>query len=234
MKTLIAIITILVCCSCEEQTAAHFSYETLLVDITDLEDSIHSSMLDPYGLVDGNDGICLSLGYITSIYNNPKQTICLDSFSDGMMANVIDRNNDVREYNEERAALFESIDSITYEHAESHVLRSVIRELNALSQKPPSTEKRLVVFSNLFENTSVYSVFTWEGEHALDDLEVLAEFFLQTYDIPDDLNGITLEIRYTPTRHTEALHNKLVDLYRILFEPRGVNIITHHEQITHI
>lgn len=234
MKSIIFFFSLILLISCKQDIKPTFHYVTLLVDITDIDDSIQSSALGSYGQVEDNDGICLSLALITDVHNNPKQTICLDSFSDGMMANTVERNHDIREYNEERTNLYDSIDSVSYKYEESHVLRSICRELEALSNQPQGGKKRLVVFSNLFENTSLFSVFDYQNKRALSDPEQLATFFEEEYNIPDSLDGISLEIRYEPTRYTETLHDQIIDLYRHLFEPRGGSIITHHEQIIRI
>ena len=234
MKSTVIFLLALLCFACGNEQTSSFKHEILLVDITDTTDKVTPADLNDYGESDREDGLCLSLVYITDVYNNPKETICIDSFSDGMTANVISRNHAIKDFNNEKSNLFSQLDSLRFGCAESQIFRAVCREMTYLSQKDDQSIRRLVVFSNLFENTKTFSVYRNSDIKRLAEPEELAAFLAGTYSIPDRLDGITLEIRYTPTLETEALHDQMIELYRHVFESRGCTLKTHVERITNI
>jgi hypothetical protein len=234
MKTIIIFLATMLCIACFRKQSNTFTHEVLLVDITDTVDRVLKEDLAAYGQPAREEGMCLSLGYITDVYRNPKETICIDSFESGLTADVLSRDKAVADFQKERSRLFGQLDSVGYGCSESQIFRAVCRELTYLAQKDDQSVKRLVVFSNLFENTRVFSVFRSADQRKLKDPESLALFFAETYHVPERLDGITIEIRYQPTLETEALHDRMIELYREVFEVRGCTLINHVEHITNI
>lgn len=212
--------------SCTEEVLPTMSYQTLLIDLTDDSLKLNKEDVEHVGeLTDDHDGLCLTLSYITDIGNMPSKSVCIDSLTPSFSENVLKRKNQIREFNTERDSLFADIWIQPIHREESHIFASVCRELKVLSQKPNGASKRLIVVSDLFENNTFFKYYG-NDHRKLADLPALAEEFREHFDIPENLEGIRLEIKNTPTRENQYDHQAFVELYRHLLEPKGCTVIT--------
>lgn len=102
---------------------------------------------------------------------------------------------------------------------------SILHELGHLSQSH-STQKFLLVFSDLEQNAAFKS-------HSKENLNLLnsdparvAKYFLDQFDIPENLSGITVYFINLPrSREEEALFLQWVEVYKLLLEPHGAHIV---------
>jgi hypothetical protein len=109
----------------------------------------------------------------------------------------------------------------------SQCFHAISRELIYLSQST-STRKLLLVFSNLYENSDLTSVYTDQGKKILRTRpQAIANLFEQANLLPKDLAGVTIVFVYQPRNiEDDKQYNSMVNnIYRPLLEKRKANVI---------
>ncbi|MBX7109637.1 MAG: hypothetical protein K1X61_13375 [Chitinophagales bacterium] len=118
-------------------------------------------------------------------------------------------------------ATHDSVQSLSH----SECISSILNEITRLSQSS-CTDKFLIVFSDLQENAAFKS-YTEENINLLNrNPEGLATHLLEQYTIPENLSGMTVYFINLPrNREEEEVFLKWVEVYKLLLEPRGAQII---------
>ena len=114
-------------------------------------------------------------------------------------------------------------DSSTLAHSE--IFKTLCDEIRLLSQSK-SKNRILLVFSNLFENSSL-SVYEKQTKNLLikNPLKI-ADKFERFHLLPENLSGIKVFFLFKPTTRDEDFdYLKMIDVYKHLLEPRGAKII---------
>jgi hypothetical protein len=108
----------------------------------------------------------------------------------------------------------------------SECFRTISNELNILAQNKSST-RILIVFSNLFEHSKIWSIYSTSAHTLLyKHPEEVQEIFENSHLLPDHLSGITTVIVYQPkNREDDQLFNAIVEIYKRLIQARGGKII---------
>ncbi|MCF6319233.1 MAG: hypothetical protein L3J83_08155 [Proteobacteria bacterium] len=179
-----------------------------------------------------SDGIELSLIPISDTRYNSKQSFVLNTGATGWMANDDSRRN-------ERKYLFKRFkDSLSVLNSSetilerSDIFRVVTAELNALASK--TGQRKLFVFSDLKEHSSVFSVYSPKQLRLLyRNPKAVVSIFESSVALADDLSDIIVVIVYKPTLEDEALFSGLVLLYKMILESRGAIVsVGYHNTIT--
>ena len=117
----------------------------------------------------------------------------------------------------------------------SECFTTICDELKRLA-KSKSSNRVLIVFSNLFENSTLLSVYK-KKVNQLDAMnpEVIAKQFDKTHLLPENLNGIKVFFVFEPaTRAEDAEYLKMAGVYKQLLESKGatVNIEANNNYLT--
>lgn len=110
--------------------------------------------------------------------------------------------------------------------ANSECFKTIVKELQ-WSNLHKSDSTVLLVYSDLDEHSSIFSVFNKDNRKQLDtNMGKVVRLFEENEIIPDHISSTTIIFIYNPkSRADDALYMKMVLLYKCIFEPRGVTII---------
>jgi hypothetical protein len=107
----------------------------------------------------------------------------------------------------------------------SECFKAISSELNLLVQSN-SKNRFLLVFSNLYENSSILSVYDKTNNRLLaQNPRKIADQFEKTHLLPESLKGIKVFFLFQPvTREEDQKYLELVSVYRSLLESRGATV----------
>lgn len=107
----------------------------------------------------------------------------------------------------------------------SECFRTIAEELTILSQSN-SEYKILLVFSNLFENSDILSVYNNDTKKMLMKApKKIKEQFEKSKLLPENLSNMRVFFLFNPaTREEDKEFMKIVEVYRILLESRGAKV----------
>lgn len=102
----------------------------------------------------------------------------------------------------------------------------ISRELHRLTRSHASN-KILLCYTDLLENSStVFSVYSKETLKTLEQSpEQLTERLVQSAPLPENLQGITIYIIYTPMRDTDETFLAISQWYKALLESKGAKVL---------
>lgn len=113
-------------------------------------------------------------------------------------------------------------DSTLLDHSEC--FKTIAEELTRLS-KSNSKNKILLVFSNLFENSDILSVYRIDNGHLYIQEETVIQKLEKTNLLPKNLTGIKVFFVFQPTSRTEDRNYlAMVSIYKQLLESRGAKV----------
>lgn len=102
----------------------------------------------------------------------------------------------------------------------SECFKTISSELNLLVQSN-SENKILLVFSNLFENSAIISVYR-DKNRLIQSPSKIRDRFERCHLLPENLKGIKVFFVFQPvTREEDFQYLKMIDVYKELLEPRG-------------
>lgn len=139
-----------------------------------------------------------------------------------LTSNIAERNKEIDQfYDNTKNCLIKQEESPTG-RGHSSIYNVVAREANLLSKQKGI--KHLILFSNLFEHTSTFSVLNHKDYYRLVNHpdEVIQEF---SNRIPlSDLHGVKLIVIYQPTYIHEEKFKRMVKVYREIFSSAGAEV----------
>lgn len=114
-------------------------------------------------------------------------------------------------------------DSSFLDHSEC--FSTIAGELTILSQSN-SQYKILLVFSNLFENSEILSVYNNDTKKMLMKTpNKIKEQFEKSKLLPEKLSNVRIVFLFNPaTREEDMEYMKMIEVYRMLLEPRGAKV----------
>ncbi len=238
MKTLISILSF-VCISIIGCTtpSPESHYVTVMVDITGDKVMKYDPMniitlLKTYPLT---DGIHLRLIPISDSKYAIIQEFVLPKGEVGLLA-----NEDIRR--KQRKKLFQqftdSLQSLQSSHnqelTQSQIFTVIVEQLILLS-KEKNENKKLIVVSNLEEHSRLFSVHNASQKQVLlQNPQSVAELFKKQVEIPNNLQGIKLEIVHTPSIESEEMFSRWLEVYKIIFESKGIQVTVNRPKIIEI
>ncbi len=109
----------------------------------------------------------------------------------------------------------------------SECFSTIAEELTILGESN-ATEKILLVFSDLQENSEVFSCYRSESQSLLQsDPKKVGDLLNEQYHLPDDLTGIRVIFIYRPgTREEDQRYKNMNEVYRYLLENRHAQVQT--------
>jgi len=107
----------------------------------------------------------------------------------------------------------------------SECFATIASELELLAGSKAS-QRTLIIFSDLQENTDVFSCYTPRGQKMLqNDPEKVAKILLQRHPLPANLIGVTVYFVYAPlTRDQDTMFGEMVAIYQQLLHARGARV----------
>ena len=110
----------------------------------------------------------------------------------------------------------------------SEVFSILCAQLKALAERR-AIIKRIYLYSDLQENSSLFSCYTAKGRQLLKkDPDSIARKFRSAVLLPASLKGVTLYLINEPTsRENDENYSRLVFIYRKALEPLGLVILQH-------
>ncbi len=117
----------------------------------------------------------------------------------------------------------------------SECFKSIANELQNLVQHK-STKGILLVYSDLQENSSLFSCYSKPGQKILQPFpEKVAAIFEKTFLLPQQLNNITVSFIYDPvSREDDFRFMTMVNVYKRLLIPRGAKVTVSANNPTYI
>lgn len=223
----------------EENTSARYakSQITALGDITDphslrpLPDPILA--LYQFDKDKNKEGV-FRFRCIEDLHLNPVVEFHLP---DGKSAEATNRNGDphYREksilsfYAKIRTSLsdFRLVNDSAQSKQYSECFSTIAEELTILGESE-ATKKILLVFSDLQENSAVFSCYRSENQSLLQsDPKKVGDLLNEQYHLPDDLTGIRVIFIYRPnTREEDQRYKNMNEAYRYLLENRHAQVQT--------
>ena len=108
----------------------------------------------------------------------------------------------------------------------SECFRTILKELWKADKAKMDTTI-LMVYSDLFENSSIFNVYNKTKKKLLEEhKEQVVKQFEQSGLMPNSLKGTTIFFIYNPkTREDDKLYMEMVNVYKQLLEPPGATVI---------
>lgn len=104
----------------------------------------------------------------------------------------------------------------------SECFKTIASELTVLTQNK-SPKKYLLVYSNLYEHSSIWSLYSADARQTLfNNPQNILELFEKTKLLPGNLKGIQVIFIYEPLdMKDDQIFNAVVAIYKTLIEKRG-------------
>ena len=180
------------------------------------------------------DGLELYLTYIAETRYGQQYHFSLKQGTAGLLSNEDQRRRKRKALLKAFADTLRVSNDAHLELKRSEIYLSIANALNRLSHNENNINKcRIILLSDLKQHSSWFSVYRPKDLTLLkNNPEAVVELFESQSDIPNDLSGITLHIIYKPTVEDDAVFTALVNIYRKLLEPKGMQIhVGHAHQI---
>lgn len=209
---------------------------SIIMDITDPH-QLHpevESIIPMFGLQDDiNRSVLFRISPLTDRQLNPVREIRL---KDGIASEKDNAGDDdnfrkrqiIHFYDTVRKSIaqenFSAATDTSLSYSECYM--TILKEL--LKAKPSRIDTAIILaFSDLKEKSSIYNIYTAENRNTLfQHPENVARIFEQSLKIPDSIKHTTLILVYNPkSREDDEVYMKLTEVYRRIFEPRGVTIL---------
>lgn len=217
---------------CEEEIPQQEHSISVLIDRTDVNGYKPTSeevlrLVKPK--IDA-DGLELSLLSISDIYYNPKHTFVLSKAVTGWLANEDKRRKKIKRFYKQFSDTLTVNNQKNYGYGHSEVYKTLITELNHLSEKEGI--KKVLLFSDLQEH-SFFSVYNKQHLRLLrNHPKKVLTLFKQAMPV-DEVKDVELHILYQPTKADAELFSQMLSVYRNLLKPKGVKIkVGFHNRIS--
>jgi hypothetical protein len=202
-----------------------FQYLSAIIDLSEQGSYRPSSKEILSYLENGHpsDGLELSLSYVSETRYADKHQFVLPKGATGLLSNEDSRRTKRRlllsQFKDTLGNIQKNFKALTH----SEIFRLVTNQLSRLSKMTGS--KTLLLFSDLKEHSSLYSVYNKRQlQILLKSPELVAKKFCEQVQLNQDLSGITIHVLYQPKLEDDQVFTALVALYRVVFEAKGAVI----------
>ena len=215
----------MVLCSSCEYTTPKSTAISILADRTDTYITFPKTN-DVLNLLDidasPNDGVDLKFQNLGHVDFNPTYSVSLKPSS--FLDNDYERKSEIKRFLKAVDTLITKENRKLYNFRNSSIIVPLLDKLSELSNTN-ADPKHVLLYSDLFEYSDIYNVYDYKSELQLQKhTSSVAKLFSSRLNI-SDLSGITLHIVYYPkTKSQNRLFQKMVRVYRELFEDSGLTI----------
>lgn len=238
MKYILVLIAacLLTACHKSEPAITHSTDLTVVRDITDQlqEQPDEDAILKLYGFADDkNQAARFRYVLITDRNLNP---VAVNSINDGTITEKLNMEDEInyRErlicsfYDDVRGTMrkFQKEFAMPNPLRHSECYSTVVTEICRLAESK-SSQRMLVVFSDLAENSSLFNCYSHKGQELLaSNPQKVAKMLQRGIKLPATLQGITVYFVYRPPdRESDILFGRMVSIYRQLLHERGARVV---------
>jgi len=216
--------------------------ESLICDRTDKQLVLPSAsvILSGFDFVhDQSKEATFRLRLITDRQLMPVVTYRLPSENDGENDNTFDdpqyREKSILQFYQDVKKAVSEISETDSVCLHSECFRTIADELTVLS-KSDATKKSLWIFSDGFENSNLFSLYTSDGQRTLlKHPQEIAAIFSKTGLLPENLKNISVCFVYTPaSREIDRLFAATVQVYKAMLEQRGASVTIQATTSNHL
>lgn len=170
------------------------------------------------------NGITIRILPITAYDINPVVTITLrPAFA--LLSSPTTRELEVKQFTERVRKAIDSVSRVKASHPQSIIYSQVAHELEFLRVQYDASSKRLLVFSDLNENSSIFSVYDAQAyQRLIQNQELVKQQFIAA-EKPSDLHGISLEYIHqvdSPKENDRFL--RMANLHKSIFAHAGATV----------
>lgn len=169
------------------------------------------------------NGITIRILPITAYDLNPVVTIKLPC-AYSLLSSPTARGLEIKQFTERVRKAIDSVSREQASHQQSIIYSQVVHELEFLRTQYASS-KRLLVFSDLNENSNIFSVYDARAYRQLTENEdSIKQQFIAAHK-PSDLHGISLEYIHqvhSPTENDRFL--RMANLHKSIFAHAGATV----------
>jgi hypothetical protein len=201
-------LVVLVLTSCWEEGT--FSHIYILIDVTDeklktnYKSSLESSsaqILKTIGIKSDAEGYPGAGGgevkvfTINDVSNSPSQSVPLEKGSGALSENEHLRQQKIKTFVAQLNKVFDGILKVNWEKKQSKIYQNICHGLNKISENPSDHKKVLVVYSDMIENSDLFSLYdAKEIENLTKNVGDLYEKKLKKECALPDLKGINIYV----------------------------------------
>lgn len=224
MIVFVCLATIVACAPEPTKTYA----TSVMVDITPEQDGYlptKEEVLKYAQLNDKTDGKRFSLVPLTDLKSNEHFGVSIDPANLGMNYDEWSRNTDVEKYLRRVDSLLFYLDSFQFGRDHSAVFPAVLEEAREIMSFT-CDERRIVIFSDLDENNTKFSLSNRAHKKLMADPDALRGHFESVYGVKDadSFKGLIIEIHHVSTYRKEPSFAIYLELYKAVFESRGATV----------
>lgn len=239
MKQFISILVVCFLAACSKPKSSHPVHASRITVIYDITDSLKSIPLPEPILSlhdfesDQGQAANFRMVLVTDKLLNPTEEIHIDDEISG------ERNNTNDEVDYRQSIVLAYYDAVrraitdfdkhytsgtSIKHSECFA--TIASELELLANSNAS-QKVLLIFSDLQENSGAFSCYTPQGQYLLqNNQEKVARLLLSRHSLPDNLQGTTIYFVYNPaTREEDIRFAEMFRIYKQLLHARGARVI---------
>jgi hypothetical protein len=225
MKNIYVMMCILlfVGCTTEEPTV---QYTTVLIDTTESNGYKPSAeeLQKEAILKQKIDSKYFSIQVINDLGHNIKRGVFISPAETGVFYDELTRNMVVDDYYQKVDSLLLNLDSLKFGTNHSQIFRAVLGEARFLMEH--KAERKLIIYSDLQENSSAFSVRNSSHKKLLKNLDQMVLHFEEQFDLKKDesFKGLSIQIHHVPTSDTEQSFDVFLAMYTLIFESRGASV----------
>jgi hypothetical protein len=219
------VLGILVTACAEQQNDMRIS---VLRDVTETDfvaQPTYESIAPKFGLEDALwHGVQFRYTTISDVQFNNQESFGIEGES-SLLGNALERKKTVDGFLKRVKQLLESDRSDT-ERGHSSIWKPLVREI-VLLQKDPTTEATIYLFSDLIENSEIWSAYRPKDVKLFDaDFNTVKGRFLdEAHGVHRNQGNVKIAVIYQPKGlEDDRAYQKMVSLYSALFQELGIAV----------
>lgn len=236
MKTALSIFCLAFLYSCKSNNADTF-YTTVMIDLSEQDGNRPSAKIikNHAVLPERESGMYFSILPINDLAHNTHKGVMITKANTGINYDEMSRKLLVDDYNQKVDQLLTSLDSLKYGTEHSQIFRAILTEARFL-MKQKCDVRTIICYSDLEENSPLFSIHNKEHRKLMDTSQVLQSYFEQQYNLGENesFKGLTIEIHHIPSFEHEQNFDAFLKLYKDIFESRGAKISHELSTITQV
>jgi hypothetical protein len=203
-----------------------YAVESVLIDKTNTGAPLimDRDVLSPLHLDEQNvKGVKLRVLTISNVSYNHTTEMSLP-WQPPVLVNPYERNRWAAQFTALAQQVVDSVNRLPIGLDESDIYQAVISEANIIS-KLEGKEKTLIIYSDLHENSALYSVYNKKSREFLVTHLTEVEQLFKKRAIPRNLHGLRVYIIYKPRNPDEnEVFTLMASLYKSILEEYGASV----------
>lgn len=235
-QILLALLLIGFLSACNNEVVKHDLYYIMLdktdttLNYNDLLSSSREEILELSQLtLEGSspNGCSVRTFEINSLSNNRSDEVELKKGSIGLNGdNPLDRNEEIKKFYYELDGLFSRLAAPTLSFSRSKIYQNLCRELISLKEIKEYDSKRLIIFSDMLENSDLFSFYKNKIDfNDQESLKLTIESIEEKACIFPDLSDIEVYVISSRNETNDEMINNAEQFWKYLLESKGAKNI---------